>query len=515
MKISKRIVTVMLAAAMAASIAGCTNKPANESSSTGESASASTESSEVSESEVPEEPEETANLIWYIVGGGKTTDHDMVMEDLNAKLVEKINATLDLRCLNWGEFNDQMKLITTSQEDYDLTFTSNWSNSFTDNISRDAFLDITDLYAEYGKDIAAQVPEWLTDVAKVNGRLYAIPNQQILAGGAGLGIQKSLVDKYNIDVNDLTTYDSLENVLEMIHENEPDLIPISILDHNLLCESKYEGLANGTVYVEMGDESFTCVGMDVAQEADMRMHNDWYKRGFIREDVATNSDTSPYFAANKFAIQLNVYKPGLAAEYEASQGIEFIASRIGIEADQPFYITYDAGVATMTAININSKNPVAAMKLINLVHADKDVYNEIVSGIEGVHYEMIDELHMKPILDAEGSPKYGYPDWEIGNVFNGHLLEGKADDTWEETDKMNKEATVSLLRGFTFDPTNVQSELAQISAVAAEFKNMEYITDDIDQLIADRSAKLKSAGLDRVVEEVQTQINAWAEVNGK
>lgn len=464
--------------------------------------------------------EEPVELIWYIVGGGEGSDHEMVMEELNKILVEKINVKLDLRVLGWGEYDEQMKLITTSGEDYDLCFTCNWMNSFTDNISRDAFLDITDLYAEYGQDIAAQLPAWIIDVGRVNGRLYGITNFQGVGGSLGVCIQKSLLDKYGFTWGEpvetsegtinIMNYEQLEEVMTVLAENEPDLIPLSLLNHYVLAEDKYESFANGMVFVDKTDETLTCIGVDQAYEADLRLRNEWYKKGFIRQDIATNADESPLFAANKFAILMNGYKKGVEAEYQQSYGGEWVQAAVSVNATFAPFVGSSAGMDTMTAINVSSQHPVEAMKLLNLVYTDPEVYNLLVHGIEGLHYEKTDDTHIKVLVEDS---VYGYPDWELGNVFVGYRMEGKEATTVEAEVAKLQDYQVSMLRGFAFDPVNVQSELAQLSAVDAEFANMEFVTEDIDQLIAQRNEKLKNAGLDRVVEEVQQQINAWVASN--
>lgn len=42
--------------------------------------------------------------------GDKPEDYDMVMEDLNQKIKEKINVELDLEIIPQGEYNDKVKL---------------------------------------------------------------------------------------------------------------------------------------------------------------------------------------------------------------------------------------------------------------------------------------------------------------------------------------------------------------------------------------------------------------------
>lgn len=466
--------------------------------------------------------EKPVELIWYIVGGGEGSDHEMVMEELNKILVEKINVKLDLRVLGWGEYDEQMKLITTSGEDYDLCFTCNWMNSFTDNISREAFLDITELYEQYGQDIAAQLPSWIIDVGRVNGKLYGITNFQGVGGSTGVCIQKSLMDKYNItfgqplETSDGTimmmNYDELAEVMDILVANEPDMIPLSLLNTLVLANDKYENFANGMVYVDKNDPTMTCVGADVALEADLRLRNEWYNKGYIRQDIATNSDESPLFAACKFAILLNGYKKGVETEYALSYGSEWVQSAVNTNSNYAPFVGCNAGAETMTAINVNTKHPVEAMKLLNLVYTDPEVYNMLVYGLEGVHYNKVDDNFIEVLVDGE---VYGYPDWELGNVFLGYRTVGKEYTNVEIEVAKLADYEVSQLRGFVFDPVNVQSELAQLSAVEAEFANMEYVTNDIDQLIADRNQKLKNAGLDRVVAEVQRQINEWRAASGK
>lgn len=110
---------------------------------------------------------------------------------------------LDLDIIPQGEFNDRMKLASTAGETFDLVFTANWLNSFDENMSRDAFLPITDLIAEYGQDMAASMPDWLLDVAKVDGELYAVPNQQIIARQMGVVIRKDMAEKYGFNMDSM------------------------------------------------------------------------------------------------------------------------------------------------------------------------------------------------------------------------------------------------------------------------------------------------------------------------
>ena len=117
----------------------------------------------------------------------------------------------------------------------------------------------------------------------------------------------------------------------------------------------------------------------------MRRSSNWTisfsKKGYIRKDIATVVDRNADITAGRYVTLLGTYKPGLDTQYSQRLGVEMLAIPMG-EA----YIKASSGSETMTAINVNSKHPEEAMKLLNLVYTDKEIYNELLYGIEDVHY---------------------------------------------------------------------------------------------------------------------------------
>ena len=51
--------------------------------------------------------------------------------------------------------------------------------------------------------MAASMPDWLMDVAKVDGELYAVPNQQIIARQMGVVIRKDMAEKYGFNMDSM------------------------------------------------------------------------------------------------------------------------------------------------------------------------------------------------------------------------------------------------------------------------------------------------------------------------
>ena len=89
-------------------------------------------------------------------------------------------------------------------------------------------------------------------------------------------------------------------------------------------------------------------------------------------------------------------------------------------------------------------------------------------------------------------------------------MEGQPSDVWEQTEKMNDEARKSPALGFVPNVDNINSEIANISNVKAEFKaKTNYGTSPVDEWYDDYVAKLKTAGIEKVRDEMQKQYDEW------
>ncbi|SHK84529.1 putative aldouronate transport system substrate-binding protein [Anaerocolumna jejuensis DSM 15929] len=509
----KKVISLILAVLMLASVLGGCGKNVKDSKVTDTKGAAETGEKAKDDSTVP-------TVIWYFPSD-QQADQDQVWEDMNKKLAAKANVKIDFRPIPMGEFDDKMKLISSSGEDYDLAFTANWLNNFYDNVGREAFLPLDDLYEKH-PELKEQCPEWLSNVAKSNGKLYAIPNMQIVATQLGLVIRKDLVEKYNFDPSTIKTTDDLINklpaFLDKIVANEPE-IRVPFLPQQLWGIWDYEGISTGTAsgsaygyaYIKKGDTNMKVISSDdfaafPENKAYSQLQFDWAQKGYFGNDITLLTDVDKLQTAGQVAAVLNIYKPGndasLAVKYP---GYEFVTVPVGTA-----YTSSSSGGACMTAINVNSKNPEAAMNALAAVYTDKEIFNELLFGLPGTHYNMADETHAEPVANT----KYNLSAyaWVLGNQFNSYLLPGQDDNTWTETEKMNNDAEISVLRGFTVDPTPIQSQLAQLNAVAKEYDKFELLAKDqasYEKVLAEKVEKDKKAGIDDVVAEVQRQIDAW------
>ena len=502
----KLIATFLVGAMTLTMLAGCGQEGSKLSTSSEGKVESSSKEETSKTSEVKEEkPQETEKVTWYMYGTA-AGEHDLVMEDLNKKLKEKINVELDLQIIPAGEYDEKMKLNSTSGDEYEMAWTSNWRNSFNGNMARGAFMPIDDLLEEYGQGILENCPDWLLDMGKVGGVQYAIPNLQIVASQFSIYIQKQYADEYGWDKEVLNSFEEIYPFLDWVKEKYPDVVPLSF-DGIVNYPVQYESI-NGVVFLDVANPD-KVVPITEADVEDVKLQRYLLDQGYIREDIATVTDANSDRNTGRYACIWAAGKPG----GEVTNSIAWEGEYIQVPVGSQGYISSTAGHSTMNAFNVNADNPEAAMKLLNLLWTDKEIFNELLWGIEGKHYKKTGENSIELIEGSQYS--YGSGAWKFGNQFDSWTIPGQDEDVWEVTEAFNNSAIPSPIAGFVADLSEFQTELTQINSVQAEYKLGCYTCDDIDAFLAERNAKFETAGLQKVIDAVQEQLDAWRKANNK
>lgn len=522
----KRVVALLMAAGMIVGMmSGCGQKESAPTSAESSTTSAGGSKVEVKEETQAEDEEEVVTVKWALRSDSQDDD-EMVFEAMNELLRERYHLEIEPIIISPGEYNDRMKLMSTANEDYDLCFTSSWANTFSDNVSREAFLPLNDILAsDAGTLLTSALPreyEEYCAVATVNGQIYAVPNYQLIYTQTGAYIQKDLADEYGLDADSIEDLTDLVPFMEWVRDNKDDVWPLCEIsvstayperDFGFAGLGVYDGddrFCSSLVYVGRADETYTAklIYENEYWNAAMKELNEYYKKGFFRSDYATVTDNSADKAANRYAIVLGIAKPGGEAEYTNNYGEEYIQIALGVP-----YLDITAGITTMTAVNVNSKNPEAAIKLLGVMWTDKEIFNMMLFGLEGEHYTKVNENRIELISDS------GYNrtslGWAIGNQFEAYVIPGQDDDVWEVTSELNGSAIATHMAGFVSDETSIETELAQINAVKSEYHKQGVYVDDYDAWLTEYVEKLKVAGLEKVLEVTQQNIDAWRAASGK
>lgn len=165
-----------------------------------------------------------------------------------------------------------------------------------------------------------------------------------------------------------------------------------------------------------------------------------------------------------------------------------------------------AGTSAMQAINANSNHPEKEMEFLNLLYTDPYLINLVNFGIKNVHYKKTGDKVKEAIPDSG----YSFPAFGIGNLMLTYLYPADPSDKWEKFKQFNDSATSAPLLGFHVDTTYIAKEIANLkNTQEAVYKPLFTGTLDPDTNLPRIIQKFKDNGLDKVMAEIQNQIDAW------
>jgi putative aldouronate transport system substrate-binding protein len=102
----------------------------------------------------------------------------------------------------------------------------------------------------------------------------------------------------------------------------------------------------------------------------------------------------------------------------------------------------------------------------------------------------------------------------FGNQLLSYTFNGEDPEIYKKLEEFNKNAVRSKALGFTYNPEPVKTELAAINNVVTEYqRGLETGTLDPDENLPKFIKALKDAGMDKVIEEKQNQLDEWVKNN--
>ena len=482
----KRLISLILCIAVAASLCAC-----------GGNAEKKTDGL------VKDDETEHVNLVWFI-RYSEPAGFKEVMEQANEYLAEKLNVTLDLQCIEPGDYDSKVQLAAASGEDCDIIWTSQWANNFEANVSKNAFLPIED-YLDLPElsDLKSHYKDELWDACKVNGHIYGVPIEQVMHVQKGMWFKKDICEKYGIDpYTQVKTTDDLDDIYQTVRDGEPDSLLIALQGNRIGETIKQEIVAglymndDGTITDRSDEKDF---GLDFYK----RMR-EWYEKGFFPADIGTFAGETEYRNAGRLFSRYDRYMAGSEEKANMSYGYEVCQIPISDRV-----ISRTSVQSTLSAISYNCKNPLRALKLVQLVHEDEYLLNLLCYGIEGRDFTKDPDNPKRMNRNADN---YYVSEYLIGSQFLAYLAPQYSDDVWEKTKEENDTSKIDPNIGFSFDRKPVETEISNCVAVNEEYKGLSKgLYSDYEAVYEESQEKLKKAGIDIIKDEIDAQYAAWKE----
>ncbi|MCK6076230.1 ABC transporter substrate-binding protein [Paenibacillus silvae] len=450
---------------------------------------------------------DTVQLIWYTIGTPQK-DVNKVMETVSQYTKEKINATVTMKMVDWGDYAQKMQVNVASGEPMDIIFTSAGGFDYVQNARKVAFLELDELLPKYGQDLIKTINPAFLSGSKVDGHNYGIPANKELPQQEVWRFNKTLVDKYKLDTSGVRTLDSLEPLLKTIKENEPGVTPFA-MDKNYVPYVPYDYvIQNLPMAVKLDTTDFKIVNILETPEMKeaLTTMNKYYKAGYISSEAATTGSTNDLTTSGNWFLDRAQTQPLADNQWSASYGYPVVSTPASDAV-----ITNTSVQGSIMAISANSEYPEKAMEFLNLLNTDPVLRNMVDSGIEGTHYKKVDDTHMENLPESKN---YDMPSYSLGNNMLLYLNSNDPDNKWEEFKKFNAEGVDSPILSFNFDASKVSAELTAVQNVKEQYwaALMTGTIDpatNLDQVIE----KFNQAGLERVMAEAQSQLDAWRAEN--
>jgi putative aldouronate transport system substrate-binding protein len=435
-------------------------------------------------------------------------------------LTEKINATLEVRPIDWGNYDTKINLMFASGEKFDYMFTASWMHE-AQEVAKGQIIPVDDLLKQYAPDYLATVPLDVRQAGFIGGKAYGLTGNKEWAADKGMIFDKKIADKYGISPDTVKQLSDLTPYLEKIKNGEPGLVPVQCRSdyspfNAMMAIGAYDvlGVGPGAISRAAGDTKV----IDLFEQPDFmagaKLMREWFLKGYINKDAASKKDME-YLAvkAGKAASYGQSGKPGIAFQESRNCGKDVIY----LPFDKPYMTTDDAASAILAVPN-TATDPARSIMFGNLLFKDKYLVNLLNWGIEGKDYVKVSDNVIKypDGMTAENSTYNLNMNWMMGNQLLDYTWNTDDPKLYDQYKPFNDSAERSKALGFSFDPTNVKNEVAQYDNVIKQYTGALYTgAVDPETTIPKFVAALKAAGMDKVIAEKQKQLDAFVAAKGK
>lgn len=444
-----------------------------------------------------ESTEEIVTLKWLTVGNGMPSNYDAWLANINEYLGEKIGVNIDMEVVPWGDWDTRKNVVISSGEYFDIIFTD--LSKYNSEAELGAFLDISELVETASPDLYSYIPSQYWEATKIKGKIYSVPTYKDSSATQYMVYDKAIVDKYNIDYENVKTLTDLTDKLKEVKDGEGST-PFMLDKYGLaqVYSSNYDLMGAGlpAIGVKIDDESRQVVSVFEQEDvlSNLEVLHDWYEKGIINADAPGNSDMPTY----RMVFVGQGWSTAAQTVWGPNMGCEAVASQIG-----DTIVSNDTVRGSLNAIYSGSNYPEKCLELLQLVNLDSYVRDAFYYGLEGENFNYTQDNQIEK-LNSEWTMA-GYTQ---GTFFTVTPLSTDTVNQWEEVKQLNESAKSSVLLGFTFDTSEVKTELASCTAVYEKYRS-ELLTGAKEprEYVKQLREELDAAGFGTILEEAQKQID--------
>ena len=481
------------------------------------SACSNSEKNSSSESENNDAGQVTLKMILL---GDKPVDADLVYQELSKMAQKDINAKIEVTNFTWGEWTQKYSLLFSAGEDFDLIYASNWTD-YQGFATKNGFLELTeDLLSKNAPMTWEKTPKDAWEQAKVNGKVYAVPQAVQENGAIGFLLRGDLREKYNVPpVKDMA---GLDAYLTAIAKNDQGITPFAyhhgtegfirtLFDPNLEAPDNLSVSSNSALTLNV----YSKEGMQAKRAFETEGYKNfantmfrWQKEGILSKNALSQKEkSSELFEVGKSAVQVS----SLDQISNTAVAIEKKHPEWKAEIFIPEMTAVPSGyMQNGVAINARSKNPELALQFLDLLKWNKDYSDLTWYGIKGKHWEPVGDDRFKELADSSKYPPGANDPWGWRGPNERWSVESPDEIVKELRDYRKIEHKYPYGYNFIYSDANVKNENAAIQNLAEQYMNPASVgLIDYETAYGRFESAAKKAGLDTALKDLQAQIDAY------
>ena len=528
--------TLLLGAMVVSLLSGCGKNEATQSEVSKQETSSSqvveNESSSASSVVEPEEKLEYVELEWY-VPIGEMPDHDIIQAALDEYFLEKLNCKVTLvKGLDNATFEETIPTKLLAGEEIDMLYLPNTFN-VDSLVQAGALYEMDELLDTFGQETKALFADQIWDCIRKQGKIYMIPLLKDNCHLVGFSYNDTMASAIGVDFENtnFATFNETEEFFmdalakrdamfpeykgtPLVNDQRTNFIPFFFKLERLISGSALAvtNIKGYEVEPTRGEhEVYNFYETDAFREYCLMIQR-WVENNIISHP----DDTTNYYNAPNI-----LTRSGWGYTYmNPHQYSEDFVTKLKLLEG----IYTDAAVFKHgTAIGANCEDPERAMMAINLINTDPYIATMLRIGVEDVHWTRnadgkIEFTERNSDVEARGW--YYWYGASFGNftiVDAPETMTGPDNIMLERIKECNDNAILATHMGIQLDLTPVSNEIAACNSVISEYnyliKGKLTSAEEVNKAVDDFVAKLKQNGSDKIVKEIQAQIDAWVKEN--
>lgn len=458
--------------------------------------------------------EDKLNTITILYPGDES---ERMSEFLGNEFAEKMATDLKLKVevvyVPWDQYWEQKDIMLAANEPIDLY----WDGlpSLSTMVNKKQARVLNDLIEEYGQDMLKVLPKEQLEGAAIKGEIYGIPSAYAPSSAMYQLVcaRQDIMDA--VGMKDINTAEDLKEFAKRTKEQLPELKgPSDIIFKPLTRYFQEEQLTwiaveDLIVYGENTNKVYSYYETEAFKKV-AQFNREMYLAGYYADDLTIK------YNERDSRMQTGQYtwvEGSLGKENEIIGTVRTNAPQAQLKsyllsAEKPRYITSTGG--EVLCIPQTAPNPEGAMKFVNWLYASKDNYLFALYGVEGKDYEIVDGR-----INKLSNNDFFY-EWMFRNQ-NYQMFSPETDQayidmysTWDDN------AIRSKTIGFNFNNEKVKVIETAIKEIG--MKDLAAIRTgfvDFDTEYPKAIEKLKAAGIDEYVAEVQRQFDEFIAAQSK